>query len=78
MAQELKKTYVPFTEWKEKSKQIEYTESTPLLAADGTLLAKGWAKRNVFEYNRDLVKTGIMSRKEWDFYNIMDGDMQLL
>ena len=75
---ELKRTYVPFNEWKEKSKQTEYTESTPLLNPDGTLNAKGWARRNVFEYDRNLVKTGIMSRKEWDFYNICDDDYQIL
>lgn len=78
MVKEEKRTYVPFTEWREKSKQTEYTESTPLLAPDGKLLAKGWARHNVFEYNRDHVKTGIMSRKEWDFYNISDGKMQML
>lgn len=78
MVKEEKRTYVPFKEWKEKSKQTEYTESTPLLAPDGTLLAKGWARHNVFEYNRDYVKTGIMSRKEWDFYTLSDGKMQML
>ena len=78
MIAEEKRTYVPFRDWKEKSKQTEYTETTPLLAPDGTLLAKGWARRNVFEYNRDYVKTGIMSRKEWDFYTISDGKMQML
>ena len=67
MSNELKRTYVPFTEWKEKSKQIEYTEETPLLAPDGTLLASGWARKNAFLYNRDYVKKGIISRKEWIF-----------
>ena len=61
----------------EKSKQTEYTENTPLLAPDGTLLAKGWARKNVFEYNRDYVKKGIISRKEWDFYTIADDEMQM-
>ena len=74
MSVELKRTYVPFTEWKEKSIQREYTEETPLLSPDGKLLAKGWARKNVFTYNRDYVKTGIMSRKEWDFYNIQVSD----
>ena len=75
---EIKRTYVPFTEWTEKSKQTEYTEPTPLLNPDGTLLAKGWARKNVFEYDRTKVKKGIISRKEWDFYTITDGRMQLL
>lgn len=77
MSNETKRTYIPFKDWKEKSKQTEYTESTPLLAPDGTLLAKGWARHNVFDYNRDYVKTGIMSRKEWDFYQISDGKYML-
>lgn len=78
MSNELKRTYVPFTDWKEKSRQTEYTEKTPLLASDGTLLAKGWARKNVFEYNRNYVKKGIISRKEWDFYTIFDDEMQIL
>ena len=40
MTNELKRTYVPFTEWKEKSKQIEYTEKTPLLSPMGSYLQK--------------------------------------
>lgn len=75
---ELKKTYIPFTEWKEKSKQYEYTTPTPLLNDDGTLNAKGWARHNVFEYDRTKVKKGLISRKEWDFYTITDGKTQLL
>ncbi len=73
MVNETERTYVPFGKWKEKSKQKEYTESTPLLAPDGTLLAAGWARHNVFDYNRNYVKSGIMSQKEWDFYQICDG-----
>ena len=78
MSKELPRTYVPYKDWKKPSKQIEYTEETPLLSPDGKLLAKGWARHNVFTYNRDYVKTGIMSRKEWDFYTITDGKMQIL
>ena len=78
MSKELPRTYIPFTEWKEKSKQTEYTEETPLLNPDGTLNAKGWARKNVFTYDRNLVKHGLISRKEWDFYTITDGKVQLL
>lgn len=73
MSEEMQRTYVPFSQWKEKSKQREYTENTPLLSADGTLLAKGWARHNVFDYNRNYTKNVIMSQKEWDFYQISDG-----
>ena len=66
---ELRKTYIPFTEWEEKSKQIEYTEETPLLGNDGTLLAKGWARRNLFTYDRTK-STPNKRKKEWDFYQL--------
>ncbi len=74
----MEKTYVPFNEWKEKSRQTEYVSHTPLLAPDGRLLARGWARNYVFDYNRDYVKKGIISRKEWDFYTIFDDKMQML
>ncbi len=69
----MQRTYVPFKDWKEKSKQTEYTQKTPLLDANGNLLAKGWARHNVFDYDRNLVKAKLMSRKEWDFYQVSDG-----
>ncbi|MBE6747233.1 MAG: DUF2804 domain-containing protein [Ruminococcaceae bacterium] len=79
MSEELKRTYVPFTEWAEKSKQTEYTEPTPLLNPDGTLNARGWARHNVFEYDRSLVKRErLISKKEWDYYTVTDGRKQLL
>lgn len=74
----MEKTYVSFLQRKEKSLQKEYTEKVPLLAPDGTLLESGWARKNVFEYNRDYVRKGLISRKEWDFYTIFDDEMQIL
>ena len=68
----MKKTYRGWQEWKKPSKQTEYTGPAPLLAEDGTLLAKGWARHNVFDYDRSRVKH-VMRRKEWDFYQISDG-----
>ena len=79
MSTELKRTYVPFKDWKEPSKQREYTEPTPLLNSDGTLNARGWARHNVFQYDRSLVKTErLISKKEWDYYTVTDGQKQLL
>lgn len=72
MAKELQRTYKNYTEWKEPSKQTEYTERTPLLASDGTLLAKGWARKNVFDYERSFSNPS-KRRKEWDFYQISNG-----
>ena len=74
MSKELPRTYKSFTEWDEKSKQIEYTEETPLLDKDGTLLAKGWARRNVFTYDRNL-SSPKYRKKEWDFYIIRNKNM---
>lgn len=69
----MKKTYVG---WGDpgfvKSAQREYTGSTPLLGEDGALLVRGWARHNVFDYDRTKVKRP-MRRKEWDFYQISDG-----
>lgn len=72
MAKECKRTYASFRDWPQPSKQTEYTLPTTLLAEDGTLLAKGWARHNVFEYDRDRVRP-VAHRKEWDFYQISNG-----
>lgn len=72
----MERTYKSWTEWEKPSLQREYTEPTPLLGADGTLLAAGWARRNVFLYDRGRVKH-VMRRKEWDFYQISDGRLML-
>lgn len=71
MGKKSERTYVPYTQWAEKSKQTEYTAETPLLAEDGTLLAKGWARHNFFTYNRNHAKPNIR-KKEWDFYQIVN------
>ena len=68
----MEKTYKGWQEWAESSKQTEYTEPTELLGGDGTLLAAGWARRNVFDYDRNRVKK-VNRRKEWDFYQLSNG-----
>lgn len=68
----MKRTYTPWQDWKQPSLQKEYIEPTQLLAEDGTLLAPGWARHNVFNYERDNVKK-VMHRKEWDFYQLSNG-----
>ncbi len=76
MAKESQRTYESFSEWDFSSKQREYTERTPLLGNDGTLIAKGWARKNVFEYERkkSMPKN---RKKEWDFYQISNGQFMV-
>ena len=59
------------------NKQIEYTEFTPLLDKKGNLIAKGWARHNLFEYKRDLCKPR-WRLKEWDFHQVSDGRYKVL
>ena len=68
----MERTYKSWLESDFHSEQREYTEPTELLAPDGTLLASGWARRNVFAYDRNRVRHPLR-RKEWDFYQISDG-----
>ncbi|MEG2274509.1 MAG: DUF2804 domain-containing protein [Clostridia bacterium] len=52
--------------------QNEIKEVTKLLNDDGTLAVAGWARHNLFTYDRRITKP--RSRlKEWDFYQISDG-----
>ena len=59
------------------SNQIEYTSPTKLLDENGNLLAKGWARHNLFEYERRLVKPRFRL-KEWDFHQFSDGRYKVL
>ena len=70
---ELKRTYPSWLNGEVKSVQKEYTEPTRLLAEDGRLLSPGWARHNVFDYDRRNSKPAI-HRKEWDFYQICNGE----
>ena len=72
----MERTYKSWRDWDKPSLQKEYTEETPLLGPVGTLLAAGWARKNLFRYDRDAVKH-TMRRKEWDFYQISDGRLML-
>lgn len=66
------KTYKGFREWDFTSQQREYITPTRLLGEEGELLASGWARRNLFDYDRYLSKPELR-RKEWDFYQISNG-----
>ena len=55
------------------NKQIEITEPTELLDEKGNLLVAGWARHNLFTYDRKYVHPR-NRLKEWDFYQISNGE----
>ena len=67
-----KRTYPTWLNGEVKSVQKEYTEPTKLLDENGNLLSPGFARHNVFEYDRSQVVPKMRS-KEWDFYQISNG-----
>jgi len=54
--------------------QREITETQMLLDENGALIRPGFARNMVFEYNREQIKAGLFSLKEWDFYQVISGD----
>lgn len=56
------------------SKQNEITSLTKLLDENGQLLNPGWCKHNLFEYNRENITAPLWRVKEWDFYQVSDGE----
>ena len=54
--------------------QKEITSRTELLDKDGNLAVCGWARRNLFVYDRERVRRR-NRLKEWDFYQASDGNM---
>jgi hypothetical protein len=50
--------------------QREQTTKTALLDGKGRILSPGYAKKMLYEYNRENIKAGPFSLKEWDFYQI--------
>ena len=68
----MERTYRSWLDGGFESAQKEYRDPAPLLDESGCLLAAGWARRNVFSYDRDRVRRKLR-RKEWDFYQISDG-----
>lgn len=57
--------------------QREITSSQTLLDNKGVLMKPGYARKMVFDYNREQIKAGPFSLKEWDFYQAISGDYVL-
>ncbi len=72
----MKRTYPSWIDGEVNSKQTEYTEPVKLFADDGTLLTPGWARHNVFDYEREKARPS-WRRKEWDMFQISNGKMMV-
>ena len=57
--------------------QREITSNQTLLDEKGALIQPGFAKKMLFEYNRERINAGPFSLKEWDFYQIISSDTVL-
>lgn len=73
---DISKTYESWFELDKKRNQREYTEETPLLDENGNVLVAGWARTNKFTYDRTKTKPQWRA-KEWDFYQLSDGENML-
>lgn len=56
------------------NKQNEILERTKLINEEGNLTNPGWCRHNLFEYNREDIKAPMWRAKEWDFYQVSDGE----
>lgn len=57
--------------------QNEIKERQPLLDSKGNLANPGWCRRNLYDYNIEQSSVSIMRLKEWDFYQICNGEIML-
>jgi len=51
--------------------QHEVTGKQPLLDRKGHILEEGWARRPLWKYERERIKSNALRIKEWDYYAIM-------
>lgn len=57
--------------------QNEITTTTDLLNADGNIAQPGFAKKMLYNYNRENVKAKKSRLKEWDYYYISNKEFAL-
>jgi len=56
----------------------EITEETPLLHADGTVAAHGWARGPLMQYDRSLVQEQHLDQlREWEYYAVFAPDFAI-
>ncbi|MCR5770649.1 MAG: DUF2804 domain-containing protein [Butyrivibrio sp.] len=52
-------------------RSIEITDSQLLLGNDGEIVNPGWARSQIWQYKRDMIKAPKFRIKEWDYYMII-------
>ncbi len=57
--------------------QNEIVSSQALLDDKGNLLNPGWCRRNLYDYNIEKRCVSIMRLKEWDFYQVSNGEIMV-
>ncbi len=61
-----------------QTKSGEITEETPLLHADGTVAAHGWARGPLMQYDRSLVQEQHLDGlREWEYYAVFAPDFAI-
>lgn len=57
--------------------QKEITTKQDLLDKNGNLANPGWCRRNLYNYNIENRAVSIMRLKEWDFYQVCNGEIMV-
>lgn len=57
--------------------QNEIKVRQPLLDDNGNVANPGWCRRNLYDYNIEKRSVSIMRLKEWDFYQISNGEIMV-
>lgn len=59
------------------AKRNQIVSETPLLASNGQIFNPGYCKNNLFVYNKENISAPKWRIKEWDFYQVSDGNYML-
>ena len=52
----------------EQQRQIEYTNLLDNLQRNGSVTSEGWARKAIWTYKREYIKSSSLFIKEWDYY----------
>ena len=56
--------------------QKEITEKRDLLDGRGHITKEGWARRPLWNYDRNRIKASFLRIKEWDYYYVLSDDLK--